>query len=162
MRLAFVAQCTDLVVVCVERHLGKKHVSRELPIDKDFAIEMPLELELDYPNSFRLRTPQKVIDLQPEDEKAREVWLRAFETCAVDQNITDASEGPPWNRLSVENIGRRVPDWIKDKSCAFCMGCNQYFATFNRRHHCRFCGGLFCSKCAGFEMTFYYTNSNKR
>ncbi|KAG8376278.1 hypothetical protein BUALT_Bualt09G0046600 [Buddleja alternifolia] len=37
--------------------------------------------------------------------------------------------------------------WMPDKSCRVCYDCDSQFTIFNRRHHCRLCGRVFCAKC---------------
>ncbi len=37
--------------------------------------------------------------------------------------------------------------WVPDKSVSACMNCNVKFTFFTRRHHCRYCGGIYCSSC---------------
>ncbi|KAJ4817922.1 SH3 domain-containing protein [Rhynchospora pubera] len=40
------------------------------------------------------------------------------------------------------------PEWLPDSSTSFCMQCSAPFAPLTRgRHHCRFCGGVFCRVC---------------
>lgn len=40
------------------------------------------------------------------------------------------------------------PDWLPDSSTTACMRCAAPFTAFTRgRHHCRFCGGIFCRLC---------------
>lgn len=36
---------------------------------------------------------------------------------------------------------------MPDKSCMVCYECDSQFTLFNRRHHCRHCGKVFCAKC---------------
>ncbi|KAL1215886.1 1-phosphatidylinositol-3-phosphate 5-kinase FAB1A [Cardamine amara subsp. amara] len=38
--------------------------------------------------------------------------------------------------------------WMPDQSCPVCYECDAQFTVFNRRHHCRLCGRVFCAKCA--------------
>ncbi|KAI9026204.1 hypothetical protein DFJ74DRAFT_663537 [Hyaloraphidium curvatum] len=38
--------------------------------------------------------------------------------------------------------------WMSDESAKECYDCKQSFTAFNRRHHCRICGLIFCSKCS--------------
>ncbi|CAF1370632.1 unnamed protein product [Rotaria magnacalcarata] len=38
-----------------------------------------------------------------------------------------------------------APEWRDDKEC---YRCRQVFTTFNRKHHCRACGEIFCDKCS--------------
>lgn len=37
--------------------------------------------------------------------------------------------------------------WVPDKDAKECMQCKEKFTLFFRRHHCRNCGGLYCSNC---------------
>ncbi|XP_023520487.1 1-phosphatidylinositol-3-phosphate 5-kinase FAB1B-like isoform X1 [Cucurbita pepo subsp. pepo] len=50
----------------------------------------------------------------------------------------------PW-RSDPENVSRDF--WMPDKSCRVCYECDSQFTFINRRHHCRRCGRVFCSKC---------------
>ncbi|MQL93056.1 hypothetical protein Taro_025686 [Colocasia esculenta] len=44
--------------------------------------------------------------------------------------------------------------WMPDHSCRVCYECDSQFTIFNRRHHCRLCGRVFCAKCtANFVPT---------
>lgn len=36
---------------------------------------------------------------------------------------------------------------MPDHSCRVCYECDSQFTLFNRRHHCRLCGRIFCAKC---------------
>lgn len=41
------------------------------------------------------------------------------------------------------------PEWLPDSSTTVCMQCTAPFTPFTRgRHHCRFCGGIFCRICS--------------
>jgi hypothetical protein len=41
------------------------------------------------------------------------------------------------------------PQWIPDSACGSCMQCDAKFQPLRRaRHHCRLCGGIFCSDCS--------------
>ncbi|PSN33430.1 hypothetical protein C0J52_26938 [Blattella germanica] len=43
--------------------------------------------------------------------------------------------------------GRAVADhWLKDEGADTCVGCGVRFTLYERRHHCRNCGQVFCSK----------------
>ncbi|KAL5225989.1 hypothetical protein ABZP36_012628 [Zizania latifolia] len=37
--------------------------------------------------------------------------------------------------------------WVPDDAVNKCTVCMTYFSAFNRRHHCRNCGDIFCDKC---------------
>lgn len=41
------------------------------------------------------------------------------------------------------------PEWLPDSSTTVCMQCHAPFTALTRgRHHCRFCGGIFCRVCS--------------
>ncbi|KAA8534728.1 hypothetical protein F0562_029830 [Nyssa sinensis] len=48
-------------------------------------------------------------------------------------------------RTEPENVSRDF--WMPDRSCMVCYDCDSQFTMFNRRHHCRLCGRVFCAKC---------------
>ncbi|PWA48113.1 Chaperonin Cpn60/TCP-1 [Artemisia annua] len=48
-------------------------------------------------------------------------------------------------RPAAVNVSRDF--WMPDHSCRVCYDCDSQFTLFNRRHHCRFCGRVFCAKC---------------
>ncbi|XP_014341818.1 lateral signaling target protein 2 homolog isoform X2 [Latimeria chalumnae] len=61
----------------------------------------------------------------------QELYAQASST--EDPNIR-RSEGPP--------------EWIPDGACSECMSCKTPFTLVRRRHHCRNCGRIFCSRCS--------------
>merc|ERR1712000_303405 len=46
------------------------------------------------------------------------------------------------------------PKWVRDESSSICTHCSSPFTFFRRRHHCRFCGGLFCNDCCHVQAAF--------
>ncbi|KAK6911800.1 Chaperonin Cpn60/GroEL/TCP-1 family [Dillenia turbinata] len=50
----------------------------------------------------------------------------------------------PW-RTDPAHVSRDF--WMPDQSCRVCYECDAQFTIFNRRHHCRLCGRVFCAKC---------------
>jgi 1-phosphatidylinositol-3-phosphate 5-kinase len=48
-------------------------------------------------------------------------------------------------RSEPTNVSRDF--WMPDESCRVCYECDTQFTLFNRRHHCRLCGRVFCGKC---------------
>ncbi|XP_042903173.1 WD repeat and FYVE domain-containing protein 3 isoform X2 [Parasteatoda tepidariorum] len=48
--------------------------------------------------------------------------------------------------------GRGLADhWVRDEGGDNCTACGVRFSFSERRHHCRNCGQLFCSRCSRFE-----------
>lgn len=47
-----------------------------------------------------------------------------------------------------EVLEAEPPEWLPDSSTTVCMQCTASFTALTRgRHHCRFCGGIFCRIC---------------
>jgi len=40
------------------------------------------------------------------------------------------------------------PRWVSDDLAKNCAKCSLAFTVFNRKHHCRHCGKIFCSRCS--------------
>lgn len=45
-------------------------------------------------------------------------------------------------------------NWQPDHEAQTCSACSSAFTFTNRRHHCRVCGKVFCSKCSDHEIQF--------
>ncbi|KAI6239386.1 1-phosphatidylinositol-3-phosphate 5-kinase [Aphelenchoides fujianensis] len=43
--------------------------------------------------------------------------------------------------------------WMPDSAGKECYECHEKFTTFRRRHHCRFCGQIFCGKCCNKHVS---------
>ncbi|KAF5204969.1 Sh3 domain-containing ysc84-like protein [Thalictrum thalictroides] len=48
-----------------------------------------------------------------------------------------------------EVLETEPPEWLPDSATSACMQCTSPFTALTRgRHHCRFCGGIFCRACS--------------
>jgi len=47
------------------------------------------------------------------------------------------------------------PQWILDTEVETCPKCPVRFSFINRRHHCRRCGNIFCSKCCSSKVLLH-------
>ncbi|URD93737.1 Phosphatidylinositol-4-phosphate 5-Kinase [Musa troglodytarum] len=66
----------------------------------------------------------------------------------------------PW-RAEPTSVSRDF--WMPDDSCMVCYECDSQFTIFNRRHHCRKCGRVFCAKCtSNFVPANSYVTENFR
>lgn len=61
-------------------------------------------------------------------------------------------KGRVYNWTVTDQPGRVVADhWIKDDGVEKCHSCAIRFSFSERKHHCRNCGKVFCSKCSRYE-----------
>ncbi|CAH1783192.1 unnamed protein product [Owenia fusiformis] len=45
------------------------------------------------------------------------------------------------------------PPWLPDETCPHCTACKIPFNFVKRRHHCRNCGKIFCSRCSSNQVS---------
>lgn len=71
------------------------------------------------------------------------------------------------NLLAVKNSGKQSYKdtdlkqyWMPDSVSKECYDCGEKFTTFRRRHHCRVCGQIFCSRCCNQEIPGKIMNCN--
>lgn len=43
------------------------------------------------------------------------------------------------------------PQWERDDAATHCTRCQSEFSLLWRRHHCRYCGGIFCDTCSQYS-----------
>lgn len=55
------------------------------------------------------------------------------------------------NRQIVNSSEVEPPHWVPDEVADSCMACNSHFTLLRRRHHCRNCGKIFCSRCSSYS-----------
>ena len=52
--------------------------------------------------------------------------------------------------LGLKELLNEKTNWMPDQLCKTCYACEAQFTVFRRRHHCRLCGQVFCSRCSSF------------
>ncbi|GFO05208.1 lateral signaling target protein 2 homolog [Plakobranchus ocellatus] len=61
--------------------------------------------------------------------------------------ISNASRNARRNRGNTGQ-SQAPPAWVPDEESTECMSCQVPFSFVRRRHHCRNCGKIFCSRCS--------------
>lgn len=59
-------------------------------------------------------------------------------------------------------LGKRAPIWTPDADALNCQHCEFKFTVIKRRHHCRACGLVLCSKCCGMKHKLEYLGAEAR
>ncbi|KAG9490781.1 hypothetical protein GDO78_006228 [Eleutherodactylus coqui] len=57
------------------------------------------------------------------------------------------------SRQQVDTPSKRSLYLLIYSACTQCMYCSAPFSLFRRRHHCRSCGKIVCSKCSGYTAS---------
>jgi hypothetical protein len=79
----------------------------------------------------------------------------SFSIC-IDSKITKTSDknminSPPENDFLLTKLKNIYPKsdgkWINADLILSCQSCGSTFGLFNRKHHCRACGSVFCKNC---------------
>ncbi|KAM9027588.1 lateral signaling target protein 2 homolog isoform 2-T2 [Ara ararauna] len=112
------------------------------------------QLQTNYASDLRsiLKTLFEVMATKPETEdkeKQKKVnqGLRSatLEDCALCQESISSSELAAKAR---DGDFEDPPDWVPDEVCSYCTACKAPFTVIRRKHHCRSCGKIFCSRCS--------------
>eukprot|EP00123_Amoebidium_parasiticum_P015244 comp22852_c0_seq1/m.36033 comp22852_c0_seq1/g.36033 ORF comp22852_c0_seq1/g.36033 comp22852_c0_seq1/m.36033 type:complete len:592 (-) comp22852_c0_seq1:296-2071(-) len=101
------------------------------------------------PGKFQEKVTQRVLELIQN-------WAVGFKSNSAYQPFQDTfnsmrSDGFVFPECHVTEATYKVdqaPEWIDAEQCYKCRG---YFGTFNRKHHCRNCGQIFCQQCSSKE-----------
>lgn len=62
----------------------------------------------------------------------------------------------------LKNGGIPKKYWMNDSFVSDCLNCFKAFSAFRRKHHCRFCGQIFCSSCTLFISYSQYKHEKKK
>ncbi|XP_053478781.1 FYVE, RhoGEF and PH domain-containing protein 4a isoform X2 [Ictalurus furcatus] len=117
----------------------------------------------DYPHTFQVSGKERTLELQASTEQDKEDWIKAFQATIEifhQKNETfkmAAKEVEEVSEVSITDLGKRAPRWIRDNEVTMCMKCREPFnALTRRRHHCRACGYVVCWKCSDNKAPLEY------
>uniref|UniRef100_A0A3P9M0V7 Lateral signaling target protein 2 homolog n=1 Tax=Oryzias latipes TaxID=8090 RepID=A0A3P9M0V7_ORYLA len=145
----------DTRVVTRNRIRSRFHSSRDL-IHRLFVCISGVadQLQTNYASDLRsiLKTLFEVMATQCEQGdndklKKTDSALRSavLEDCALCQETISSTELAAKAR---EGQFEDPPDWVPDDACNSCIACKAPFTVIRRKHHCRSCGKIFCSRCS--------------
>jgi hypothetical protein len=97
----------------------------------------------------------KTLKFLTRNQQEKETWMKIFEKIEASNRVDKENQ----NRI---DIGKENPVWIPDECFNECCSCNTEFTTFNRRHHCRACGFIFCSKCSRNSIYLDYDDTDRK
>ncbi|XP_063303368.1 lateral signaling target protein 2 homolog isoform X1 [Pelobates fuscus] len=103
------------------------------------------QLQTNFANDLRniLKSVFDAVRSKQEDqEKTAEDAFR-LPSCALCQNPEHPNRG----------VDPASPEWVPDSACNQCTTCCAPFTLLRRRHHCRSCGKIFCSRCSAYTTS---------
>ncbi|XP_075050323.1 lateral signaling target protein 2 homolog isoform X2 [Mixophyes fleayi] len=92
-----------------------------------------------------MATKQEVDDKGKQKKVIQGLRSVALEDCALCQETISSSELAAKAR---DGEFEDPPDWVPDEACSLCTACKAPFTVIRRKHHCRSCGKIFCSRCS--------------
>ncbi|XP_068132061.1 lateral signaling target protein 2 homolog isoform X2 [Hyperolius riggenbachi] len=92
-----------------------------------------------------MATKQEVDDKGKQKKVSPGLRSSALEDCALCQETISSSELAAKAR---DGEFEDPPDWVPDEACSLCTACKAPFTVIRRKHHCRSCGKIFCSRCS--------------
>ncbi|XP_047491749.1 uncharacterized protein LOC125040976 isoform X3 [Penaeus chinensis] len=159
----YVFLLTDLLLLCSPRLMGSRVMSGpQYRLRARYNVENLQVHEgdnLETANTFYIRDDNKSVELYTQTIEEKEQWLEALfraihETyqrksslklhCNPDQRVVDL------------DLGQKQPTLIRSDSVTKCMECGSQFTMVRRKHHCRACGAVVCSKCSSFKASLAY------
>ncbi|XP_052896757.1 putative 1-phosphatidylinositol 3-phosphate 5-kinase [Anopheles moucheti] len=73
-------------------------------------------------------------------------------TSSVLRRLSSLISQKPSTKRSYKNTDLQK-FWMPDSTSIECYDCSVKFSTFRRKHHCRLCGQIFCTKCCNQVVT---------
>ncbi|XP_042896619.1 zinc finger FYVE domain-containing protein 9 [Parasteatoda tepidariorum] len=143
----------------------------DVDLEENIALKTDSDIKVDE-LSLRLQRPTS-LNLPSLQLSAAEVIVEE-DLCLdhenSDQLVENGSPVTPIDELTSEvpcvkqqqQIGFIRPYWIPDSEAANCMHCAMKFTVIRRRHHCRACGKVLCSRCCNQRAHLAYMNKEDR
>ncbi|XP_066522967.1 lateral signaling target protein 2 homolog [Hoplias malabaricus] len=111
------------------------------------------QLQTNYASDLRsiLKTLFEVMATKSEQadnenqKKGPSLGSGGLEDCALCQESISSSELAAKAR---DGQFEDPPEWVPDEACNSCIACKAPFTVIRRKHHCRSCGKIFCSRCS--------------
>ncbi|XP_061488446.1 FYVE, RhoGEF and PH domain-containing protein 2 isoform X4 [Rhineura floridana] len=163
----------NLLLYCVPKVI---QVGAEFQVRSRIDVEGMKVRELndaEFPYAFLVSGKQRTLEFQTRSQEEVTAWIKAFQS-AIDkkerrsETFKMAIQGPEaetqeFSHSQSEELGKRAPQWVRDKLVTMCMRCKEPFnAITRRRHHCRACGYVVCGRCSEYKAGLQYDKSGPK
>eukprot|EP00484_Ammonia_sp_Unknown_P027509 CAMPEP_0197032254 /NCGR_PEP_ID=MMETSP1384-20130603/10974_1 /TAXON_ID=29189 /ORGANISM="Ammonia sp." /LENGTH=952 /DNA_ID=CAMNT_0042461887 /DNA_START=28 /DNA_END=2886 /DNA_ORIENTATION=- len=120
-----------------------------LPMNAAFSVT-PLEDSSAYGTEkngriFSIVSEKKSFVVYTDTTQEAKEWLDDIQKCMEEQSKKAHS-----GHFKTDSHSAGI--WVPDSHAKNCNICNDKFSFVNRRHHCRRCGALVCSKCSKYKL----------
>uniref|UniRef100_A0A8D2LJU5 FYVE-type domain-containing protein n=1 Tax=Varanus komodoensis TaxID=61221 RepID=A0A8D2LJU5_VARKO len=110
------------------------------------------QLQTNFASDLRaiLKSVFKIVTTQMEEVErthTKTILTATLRNCKINHIIKIIWELKTKTKVFIRD-GLMPPDWVPDSTCSHCMACQAPFTFLRRRHHCRSCGKIFCSRCS--------------
>ncbi|GIY69056.1 lateral signaling target protein 2 homolog [Caerostris extrusa] len=101
------------------------------------------------PAFTEITEPDSLLNNNRDDDERDRSSVDSAEEVVPDNSPTQSLVIPDLGQDN-DNIGilNGPPEWMPDELSSNCMACKVQFTILRRRHHCRNCGKIFCSRCS--------------
>jgi hypothetical protein len=129
----------DVLIYASKSPVGKFKVHQEIPIDSSFGIQDAKDDDK-RENQFKIINSIKSFAVYTDSAESKAQWMKLL------TNLIQQAKSKIQSKE--DGQGAIVPVWIPDDQAKGCLCCKSDFTFFNRKHHCRFCGGVVCGGCS--------------
>jgi len=126
--------------------VDRMKLNLQIPIDNAFYAKDISNHKKYFNNAFEIHSSIKSFIVICDNETTRNSWLQEFEK-VLTEYYNQGNDRKEERDLAAPLM---TPDDFSDG----CMisNCGAKFTFLNRRHHCRYCGLLICSKCGKYRL----------
>jgi hypothetical protein len=134
-----VSRSTELSeeIKSLNEQLTEKTLNRDQVREESLRLQRECDDQKERTTKEMQRLNSQVTKLSEENEHLRKVLQKLLEQKV---NLWKHAD-----KLEEEQVAKGV--WIDSREITQCMGCDVVFTMFNRKHHCRSCGKVFCANC---------------
>ncbi|XP_066479556.1 FYVE, RhoGEF and PH domain-containing protein 2 isoform X5 [Tiliqua scincoides] len=163
----------NLLLYCVPKVI---QVGAEFQVHSRIDVEGMKVRELndvEFPHAFLVSGKQRTLELKARSQEEMNAWIKAFQSAINkkeerNESFRAAIQGPEtetqeFTQFHPEELGKRAPQWVRDKLVTMCMRCKEPFNAFmRRRHHCRACGYVVCGRCSEYKAELQYDKNGPK
>nr|CAD7423939.1 unnamed protein product [Timema monikensis] len=168
----------DSIVVMVEEEKPSRphflHLQSKITVEEEDSgnseESLPISVTIGPPGETPSATPHSSLSEDPHElsaDLADNLPLSSpdiSECSSIEQAVSTPSLSDTLSdQLSPEErtLGKLPPFWVPDADAPNCMLCDLKFTVLKRRHHCRACGKVLCSKCCCLKSRLEYMENSE-